>query len=271
MTRAVPCVLFGIWLAVGVCSRSAEAAEQAPNLPELPQLAFDKMLSQIRAEVQEAYDAALTHPQDATANGKLGMVLHAHGLLGEAETCYRRAHVLDPASFRWTYYLGLIEVDQRNCAAAVAAFREALRLDPHHLASQLRMAECLLVSSQWDEAGKLYQEILQKHPENAEAYYGLGRVRAAHNDFAGAIESFHKACDLFPKFAAAHFALARAYRRLGKPEQAQQELELSKESEGELPDIKEDLEDAIDATKAALKDVERAEKEMAPPPVRRKP
>src|SRR5205807_690546 len=93
-------------------------------------------------------------------------------------------------------------------------------LDPNHLATQLRMGECFLVSSQWDEAGTLYQGIVQKHPENAEAYYGLGRVRAARSDFASAIESLQKACELFPKFSAAHFALARAYRRIGNNSQA---------------------------------------------------
>jgi tetratricopeptide (TPR) repeat protein len=228
-------------LAIGVSSGCALVAEQEPSLPELPHLAYDKMLSIARVEVQRAYDIVLAHPRDATANGNLGMVLHAHDLPSEAEMCYRRAHVLDPTSFRWTYYLGMVQVDQRNCSAATPTFLEALRLAPNHLATQLRMGQCLLVSSQWDEAGKLYKGILQKHPENAEAYYGLGRVLAAQDDFTGAIESFHTACKLFPKFAAAHFALARAYRRLGKFEEAQRELELSNTSEGGIPDIDDPL------------------------------
>jgi predicted nucleic acid-binding Zn-ribbon protein len=39
----------------------------------------------------------------------------------------------------------------------------------------------------------------------------------------------------------------------------------------EFHGIKQNLEDAIEATQDALKDAEKAEKEMAPPPVRRKP
>jgi tetratricopeptide (TPR) repeat protein len=239
--RAISCIVLLICLATGVWFRCALAADQGPNLPDLPQLAYDKMLSTVRAEVQKAYDIVLAHPRDATANGNLGMVLHAHDLPSEAEMCYRRAHLLAPTSFRWTYYLGMVQVDQRNCSAAIPTFLEAQRLDPNHLATQLRMGECFLVSSQWDEAGKLYQAIVQSHPENAEAYYGLGRVRAARDDFSGAIESIHKACELFPKFAAAHFALARAYRRLGKSQEAQQELELSNKSEGGIPDIDDPL------------------------------
>ena len=239
--RAISCIALSIGLAIGVSSHFSRAAEQGPNLPELPHLDYDKMLSTVRAEVQKAYEVALAHPRDATANGNLGRVLHAHDMPSEAEICYRRAHLLDPVSFRWAYYLGMVQVDQRNCSAAIPAFLEALRLDPNHLATQLRMGECFLVSSQWDEAGTLYQGIVQKHPENAEAYYGLGRVRAARSDFASAIESLQKACELFPRFSPAHFALARAYRRIGKFQEAQQELELSSKSEGGIPDIDDPL------------------------------
>jgi tetratricopeptide (TPR) repeat protein len=239
--RALSCIALSTSLAISGWIRFAVAADEEPSLPELPQLGYDKMLSTVRTEVQEAYNLVLAHPRDAAANGNLGMVLHAHDLPGEAEVCYRRAHLLDPKSFRWAYYLGMVQVDQRNCNAAIPAFLEALRLNPNHLATQLRMGECLLVSSQWDEARTLYQGIIQRHPDNAEAYYGLGRVRAARDDFGAAIESLRKACELFPKFAAAHFALARAYRRVGKLQEAQQELELSNKSEGGIPDIDDPL------------------------------
>jgi tetratricopeptide (TPR) repeat protein len=239
--QAALCVVLFFCIGGGIGPHSGRAADQVPSLPNLPRLAFDKMLPTVRVVVQKAYDAALARPQDATANGELGMVLQAHGLSGEAEICYRRAHRLEPASFRWTYYLGLVQVDQRNCNGAIATFQEALLVVPHYLPAQLRMGECLLVSAQWEEAGTLYQAIMHEHPDSAEAYYGLGRVRAARDDYPGAIESFQQACKLFPKFAPAHFAKARAYRRLGQSDKAQEELELSKKSGSGLPDIDDPL------------------------------
>lgn len=239
--RSIMPIVLSVSVVLSLGIRFARAADQDESLPDLPRLAYEKMLSTVREEVQKAYDVVLAHPHDATANGNLGMVLHAHDLPSEAEICYRRAHLLDPNSFRWAYYVAVARVDQRDCSAAISTFREALLLNPNHLAAQLRMGECLLVSSQWDEAGQLYEALVRKHADNAEAYYGLGRVRAARNDFAGAIESLHKACELFPKFAAAHFALARAYRRLGKLQEAQQEIELSNKSEGGIPEIDDPL------------------------------
>ncbi len=230
-------VWIGLWLAVSGGSRLSAAPDETPALPELPRLALDKSIPTVRAAVKEAYDAVLAHPRDASANGKLGMVLHAHSFPAEAEVCYRRAHLLDPASFRWIYYLALVEMDQAKCNDAVPAFREALQIDPDYLPAQLRSGECLLASSNWDDAGRLYQSLVEKHPDSAESHYGMGRVHAARNQWSEAVASFRKACELFPKFASAHFALARAYQRAGKTDQVQEEMRLSRESEGALPEI----------------------------------
>lgn len=213
------------------------APGEAPALPELPRLTLDNSPPTVQAAVKEAYEAVLAHPRDASANGKLGMVLHAHGFPVDAEVCYRRAHLLDPASFRWIYYMALVEMDQAKCNEAVPAFREALRIDPTYLAAQLRSGECLLASSNWDESAKLYASLDQKHPDSAEVHYGMGRVHAARNEWDEAVAEFQKACELFPKFTSAHFALARAYQRAGKHDQVQEELRLSRESEGAMPEI----------------------------------
>jgi len=237
--QAALCVALTVSLAAGAGPSGRPG--QKPTLPDLPHVALGNALPAARADIQKAYEAVMTHPQDASANGKLGMLLHAYNFLAEAEVCYRRALLLDASSSRWAYYLGVIKVDQRNCNEAVTMFRESLRLDPNYLPAQLRMAECLLVSNEWKEAGDLYEAIVQRHPDCAEAYYGLGRVRAAHKDFDGAVESFRKACQLFPQFAAAHFATARAYQRLGRTDQAKEELALSKNSGGGPPEIEDPL------------------------------
>src|SRR5205823_9605979 len=101
---------------------------QKPTLPDLPHVALGNALPAARADIQKAYEAVMTHPQDASANGKLGMLLHAYNFLPDAEVCYRRALLLDASSSRWAYYLGVIKVDQRNCNEAVTMFRESLRL-----------------------------------------------------------------------------------------------------------------------------------------------
>jgi tetratricopeptide (TPR) repeat protein len=164
------------------------------------------------------------------------MTLHAYQQYDAAERAYSRAHVLDPQNFDWLYLLGAVQMAQGAFNAAVKSFQSALQLRTDDLAAQLRLAESLTSAAAWDEAGLLYRQILDVHHDFPQAFYGLGRAQAAKGDHAGAAESYAKACDLFPAYGAAHFALATELRRLGKPSQAEQHLaEHSKNVTAEPP------------------------------------
>ncbi len=208
------------------CGTSVSGSEQTAILPELPRVAFEKFLPAVRDEIRKAYQAATAHPGDASASGKLGMILQAYSQLEAAAVCYQRACLLDPTSFRWVYYLGWVQAAEGKYDEAAATLREALRLDPDYLPARLKLAECLRASADWEESGKLYEAIVEKFPDNADAHYGLGRVRAARHDLKGALESYRKACELFPNFGAAHYALALAYRNLGQTDKSQEEFAL---------------------------------------------
>ncbi len=201
-------------------------SEQTAALPGLPEVAYERFIPAIRDQVHQAYDDARSHPTDASASGKLGMALQAYSQFEEAEVCYRRASLLDPTSFQWVYYLGVVQAEQGKYEEAAATFRQSLRLEPDYLPAQLRLADCLLATAHWEESGKLDEAVLAREAQNAAAHYGLGRVRAARKDLEGAVGSFLKSCDLFPEFGAAHYALALAYRKLGRMEESRKEFSL---------------------------------------------
>src|SRR6185295_9951852 len=91
-------------------------------------------------------------------------------------------------------------------------------------AAQLRLAESLSAVADWDAAGASYRQILDKHGDSPQAWYGLGRVQVAKGDHEAAAHSYARACELFPQYGAAHFALAGELRRLGRQAEAQQHL-----------------------------------------------
>src|SRR5258708_3333211 len=93
-----------ILLWVGCSSPKTKAA-----LPDLPEVSMEKFLPAVRQKVQAAYDAVRANQNDPQANGRLGMLLHAHGQFETATVCYRRASALDPASFTWVYDLALAQ------------------------------------------------------------------------------------------------------------------------------------------------------------------
>src|SRR6266513_119852 len=214
---------------------SSNLAQTIPAVPELPRLRLDNFSPGIQEQIGEAYSNARSSSGDAAASGRLGMILQTYSLLQEAAVCYRRAGQLEPNVFQWAYYLGVVEADQGKCDAATSTLRLALHVDPEYLPAKLRLANCLLASADWDASGKLYAEIVEQHPDNADAYYGLGRVRAARHDLTGAAEAFSKACALFPDFGPAHYALAIVHRSLGQVSQAEEHLRLYERNKDGVP------------------------------------
>jgi tetratricopeptide (TPR) repeat protein len=222
MRKALYLILFQV-LAFAL---SCLGAQRDPAAADLPHLALENFSPGIREQITEVYSYARSHPWDADANGRLGMVLQTYGLLQEAAVCYRRAGQLEPNVFQWAYYLGVVEADQGRCDAATSTLRLALYINAGYLPAKLRLANCLLASGAWEASGKVYAEMLDQPHDNADAYYGLGRVRAARHDLAGAAEAYRKATELFPDFGAAHYALALTYRALGEADHADEQLRL---------------------------------------------
>jgi len=196
------------------------------SLPPLPTLPLDTYEEPARAQISAADQAARQNPDDADRNGQLGMLLYANEQYEFAETCFERAHALDPGEARWAYYLGRTQSNLARHDRAVESLREALRLRPGYLPVRLFLAKCLLDAGKTDESRALYQVLVDERPDTAEAHYGLGRIAADRGERPSAVEHLRKACDLFPGFGAAHFALARAYRDQREGEKAQEELAL---------------------------------------------
>ncbi len=226
-----------IALHVLTCACWVWGAQATPSAQELHHLSLDNFSPLIRNQIEEAYSYARSHPKDAAASGRLAMTLQAYGLLQEAATSYGRAAELEPDNFRWIYFLGLAQAEQGQCQQASSNLRRALRINPDYVPAKLRLANCLLISSDLEESDRLYTDIINQAPDTAEAYYGLGRVRASRHDYAGAAEAYSKAISLFPDFGAAHYALALAYRTQGETTKAEQELRLYQNTKDNAPPI----------------------------------
>lgn len=196
---------------------------------------MERFLPAIREEVQKALRTAQASPEDPQANGKLGMILHAHQQHAAAETCYRRARILQPGEFRWCYYLGVVQAAQGSYSEAAASFHDALAIDSGYLAAQLGSAESLLETGRLDEAIAGYQAAIEAHPKSAAAYYGLGRAESASGNQDAAVQHYRKSVELFPEYGPAHYALALAYRRLDQTDQSRSHFQLAEKHKMTIP------------------------------------
>lgn len=192
--------------------------------PEWPRLDTAGFLPAIREQVEQAKEAAIAHPRDPQLVGRLAMTLHAYQQYDAAAAVYARAHLLEPQNFDWLYLLGAVQKTQGAFEAAIESFRSALRIRPDDAAAQLRVAESLLAADRWDAAAAEYRRILARNGNSPQAWYGTGRVQMARGEHEAAAHSYARACELFPRYGAAHFALAGVLRRLGKQAEAERQL-----------------------------------------------
>ena len=206
-----------------------------PKIPSLSASELERFEATAQQRIRKAYQLVQANPEHGEANGQLGMVLHALGLHERAATCFQRAHLLQPESFRWAYYLGVAQSESGRQTDAFATLRGAIRLKPDYLPARLKLAKILLAAGKFQESGEIYEKLVQQKPESALAHYGLGRVQSARGESGAAIESYRRACRLSPGFGPAHYALAVAYRNQGERAKSEEQFSLFKQrKEGRL-------------------------------------
>src|SRR5947208_16007943 len=80
--------------------------------PEWPRVDTAGFLPAIRAQLDEAKAAAIAHPRDPKAVGRLALTLHAYQQYDAAAKVYRLARLLEPQNFDWLYLLGAVQKTQ---------------------------------------------------------------------------------------------------------------------------------------------------------------
>jgi tetratricopeptide (TPR) repeat protein len=231
----------------GGIAQAQDSASTEFTPPEVPQVNIAGFPRETQQQVAQAYAAARKRPSDASAVGKLGMLLDLYHRSDDAALCYERAHSIQPTAFRWLYYWGSLLAKDSKAEQALPVLTAALELQPEYLPARLKLGETLLEAGKIEEANEIYEGILTDHPDAAEAHYGLGRVQAARGDQTAAAENYRKACELFPTYGAAHYGLAVAYRKLGRIGDAQEQADLHERHPYIVPPVADPLRDELRA------------------------
>ena len=229
------------------------------DLPPLPQVNLAAFPSAVREPLSTALRAATAAPTDARAVGQLGMLLHAHEQLQLAVEAYARAAALDPDGFEWVYLAGIARQGLGHHDEASALFRRAVELRAAYPAARFRLAEALVAAGELDESEALYQALENEPAFESLARYGLGRIAAARGNLTLAVTQLEEACRLYDEFGAALYALARAYRGLGRRDEAEAVLAASKKHRFGTPPVADPLLDSVrDLVDSPVEHVRRA-------------
>ncbi len=121
------------------------------------------------------------------------------------------------------YFLEGAELDdgeERDLAAAAAAYRRAALFDPHLVPAVVNLANIYYERDELVEAEALYEKAIRLDSECFEAFFNLGNI---HHDLARypeALAAYREALAINPAYPEAHFYLAVTLEKLGRSPEA---------------------------------------------------
>jgi tetratricopeptide (TPR) repeat protein len=114
--------------------------------------------------------------------------------------------------------------DQQHYSEAIAAFHEAIRLDPTHAYPHHLLGYIYTEQKQYPEAIAAFREAIRLDPSDAENYISLGMVYRSLQQYPEAIAALLEAIRLDSTSAVTHASLAACYRLQADEAQEQEHL-----------------------------------------------
>jgi len=114
---------------------------------------------------------------------------------------------------------------ERTLESTIPRLRDNARVELLRAQLLLRKAEGGDKSAE-KRAEQLLTSVVHRDSKSAEAYYLLGNLELRNDTAKDAIGHLERAAELDPDNAKIHFALARAYRRVGRYEESTKQSEL---------------------------------------------
>lgn len=151
-------------------------------------------------------------PKDVEARGLMAKLIVQQGNLDAAEAEYRTILSIDSTSMEAYYQLALLHLRKNEPGEAIAMYRQILRhsgeFDPQ---IYLGLSELYMGQKQFAEAEAVYRRLISIDSTEALGYFGLGTVKSALKDSAGAELYYLQALELKPGMNEARERLGELY------------------------------------------------------------
>jgi tetratricopeptide (TPR) repeat protein len=197
-----------------------KALQLNPKLADAHKLLGDMLVTSPRRLYDQAiqsYQAALdVWPDYAEARVGLGDARQAKGQFDEAIEEYKKALVVEPANARVYLGLGKIYYNEKQLYhEAVAAYQQAISLDPKLLDAHMSLGELYEEKGLYDQAVARYSHVLSLEPKHAGATYGLA-LAYEKVDVQKAIEQWERYIELASSLPSEKDWVDIAKKHLGK-------------------------------------------------------
>ncbi len=223
-------------------SEFEEAAKRcAPRPPLLLGLGQSQLMMQNFEQAIGAFDSAIVlDPKNADAMKLRGDALYLYGKEPEAEKSFRDALNIDRANQGAHYALGRMLYQQSRYPEAVTEFRNAIERDPQSYRALDNLALCYEALNRDDLALKTYFQALDlvylNHPEYDWVYGNLANFYLRRGDNEKAFQLGAEAAKRNPNSARNFFLTGKALSKLEKTEQSVRWLQQAERLDPEYPE-----------------------------------
>ena len=178
--------------------------------------------------VQALQQAAARAPADAEIPYNLGRIYYQQSRHAEAADAFRRATTLDPRAYRAWDNLGLaaealgdVAQAQRHYLAAIALVHKD---HPRYDVVYANFADLLIRLGDAKRAFDLAAEAAERNPDEPRNLFLAGKALVQLDRSDLSLRWLERAVALKPDYPEAHYVLSRAYRKLGRTEDAERAL-----------------------------------------------
>lgn len=177
-------------------------------------------------------------PASPTALRQLGELELAAGDYAKAAAHLKRAREVRPEDSTAAFELGQALEKSGDSSGARDALEASLKLVPSQMPARLLLGRVYLQLKDANNAQDQFEAASLVDSNNVEARVGLAEAKIQQSDFAGALPDLEALAKSDPKNAAALRLLARAYRGLGREQDARQAEERATAAEkGRTPSL----------------------------------
>jgi len=149
-----------------------------------------------------------------------GLCYHKSDDLDQAETCYRKALVVDPRHAGAIHYLGVIALVRKNFADALNYFESAISLCDDKAFFYNHYGIALNGVNRSEDAEKAFVMATQLDPQYADAWSNLGKLYLDHAKHDKAAKAIHKAIQITPHHPDAIIHLVDLFQQTDRHDEA---------------------------------------------------
>jgi tetratricopeptide (TPR) repeat protein len=179
-------------------------------------------------------------PGSAMAYLTLGKLMVRQQMVEAAVPQIETALQLDPRLTMAHFLLGEVDLYQSNPQGAIAEFQKELAVNPTVWLVYWRLGEAYMRLAKYDDAETVLKKAIWLNEASPGAFILLGEIALKKNDPSLASGFLERALALDPQSFDGHYALATAYKALGRETEANQHFEISKKLRNEKQDTGKD-------------------------------